>query len=373
MVVARATDLGDAGFEFSMDTFEGVYVRPSKTSAPKNAFTFQLLGQYARPGADGDFMDSPYVYHVSRSTDRRVADRLVYRARDGEFTAVRTEIAASAPGQVVTKDNVPAHTPAVLAELYTPGVSWNQYLLGVTNSAFEQSPTRTFKLGVPVVEHWNRAVLAPGLPDPHLFGPTAARYGDEIGFDLTLNSAQGNGHWGSTYDDPASLTLSRNGQVIGTADGSFGVFNVPAEQARYTLSATTTHPTSTISTKVDAAWSFQSGHASDDGATVPLMAVRFAPNVDAHNSAPAGRPYTIPVSVQRLAGAAYGDARTMQVDVSFDDGKTWQAAPLTGTGWNRTATVNHPAGPGYVSLRAKAEDTNGNTAEVTVIRAYTLK
>jgi hypothetical protein len=35
--------------------------------------------------------------------------------------------------------------------------------------------------------------------------------------------------------------------------------------------------------------------------------------------------------------------------------------------------VNHPAGAGSVSLRANVEDTNGNTAEVTVIRAYTLR
>ena len=34
--------------------------------------------------------------------------------------------------------------------------------------------------------------------------------------------------------------------------------------------------------------------------------------------------------------------------------------------------VNHPAMEGFVSLRAKAVDTAGNTVEQTVIRAYRI-
>jgi hypothetical protein len=34
------------------------------------------------------------------------------------------------------------------------------------------------------------------------------------------------------------------------------------------------------------------------------------------------------------------------------------------------AIVKHPAGNGFVSLRAKSTDTAGNTLEQTVIRAY---
>ncbi|GAA0926792.1 hypothetical protein GCM10009560_28950 [Nonomuraea longicatena] len=34
--------------------------------------------------------------------------------------------------------------------------------------------------------------------------------------------------------------------------------------------------------------------------------------------------------------------------------------------------LRHPAGDGFVSLRAKATDTSGNTVEQTVIRAYRI-
>jgi hypothetical protein len=32
--------------------------------------------------------------------------------------------------------------------------------------------------------------------------------------------------------------------------------------------------------------------------------------------------------------------------------------------------VRHPAGSGYVSLRATASDTNGNTVTQTIVHAY---
>ena len=42
-----------------------------------------------------------------------------------------------------------------------------------------------------------------------------------------------------------------------------------------------------------------------------------------------------------------------------------------GHGW--TATVQHPAGTGHVSLRATARDTAGNTVTQRVIQAYRLR
>ena len=147
------------------------------------------------------------------------------------------------------------------------------------------------------------------------------------------------------FGDPATRSLTMGGQVIGIAHGSSGHRTVPTEPARCAPPAIATHPTSTVPTKMDAAWTFEFGPAGDGGATVPLMAIRFAPDGDGHNSALGGRQFTIPVSAERLPGAGYGNLRTIQVDVSYDDDTTWQAAPLTGTGWNRTATVSIPPVP----------------------------
>jgi hypothetical protein len=66
------------------------------------------------------------------------------------------------------------------------------------------------------------------------------------------------------------------------------------------------------------------------------------------------------------------EASHLTAEVSDDDGRTWRAATVRGTGDHRIARVTHPAGPGFVSLRVRATDTAGNTAAVTVIRAYEI-
>ncbi len=55
------------------------------------------------------------------------------------------------------------------------------------------------------------------------------------------------------------------------------------------------------------------------------------------------------------------------VEVSYDDGRTWQEVPVRA---GRTLVLRHPVGDGYVSLRSLGADADGNTLEQTLIRAY---
>ena len=56
--------------------------------------------------------------------------------------------------------------------------------------------------------------------------------------------------------------------------------------------------------------------------------------------------------------------------MSFDDGTTWLPAQVLRHDQRGVVLVNHPAGPGFVSLRASAVDAAGNTVDETIIRAY---
>jgi hypothetical protein len=63
------------------------------------------------------------------------------------------------------------------------------------------------------------------------------------------------------------------------------------------------------------------------------------------------------------------------MDVSYDGGKTWQPATLTGSGDHWTAHYTHPslaATDGYVAIRATAKDAAGDTVTQTVLKAYAL-
>ncbi|MDQ1646135.1 MAG: hypothetical protein QOJ50_2319 [Cryptosporangiaceae bacterium] len=62
----------------------------------------------------------------------------------------------------------------------------------------------------------------------------------------------------------------------------------------------------------------------------------------------------VPVTVGAQPGSAAGGCRSLTVQVSFDDGTTWAAARVTGTGNRRVAQVGHPAGHEYVTVKKTA-------------------
>lgn len=80
----------------------------------------------------------------------------------------------------------------------------------------------------------------------------------------------------------------------------------------------------------------------------------------------------MPVTVLRQPGAAWARLADLYAEVSYDDGLTWQPVPVTRTGDDALLRLTHPAAVGYVSLRALAGDSAGNTVEQTNIRAYRL-
>ncbi|WP_433258203.1 hypothetical protein ACQPYK_22775 [Streptosporangium sp. CA-135522] len=96
--------------------------------------------------------------------------------------------------------------------------------------------------------------------------------------------------------------------------------------------------------------------------------IGFAPPLDERNTAPAGKAYAVPVTVRAQPGSAAGTVRALAVDVSYDDGATWQKAPVAGG----IVFLRHPAVVGFVSLRARATTASGVTADQTIIRAYRI-
>jgi hypothetical protein len=71
--------------------------------------------------------------------------------------------------------------------------------------------------------------------------------------------------------------------------------------------------------------------------------------------------------VESAPGA--GQVKELTVEVSFDDGQSWQVVPVVG----RSVLIWHPHQEGFVSLRATVADTTGNTVEQTIIRAYQIR
>ncbi len=251
-------------------------------------------------------------------------------------------LAPDSPWEIVTNGEQHAYAPGQVTE-----VSWDLGALG---------PGFCGKLGGAATQG---AQLGVALA---LFSPGELEHcTDSTGISTPFGS---HGVTGTT-------TLSRAGVVVGTLDQpGMGAFDLPPDSAAYTLHVTASRalPWSIIGTHVDATWSFTAVPGSADVTWLPLLAVRASGDFDPHNVAPAG-PFPLTLQVQRQA-TAEGDVTELTLAVSYDDGTTWQETPVVRTGATGQATLQHPAGEGFVSLRARAADGEGNRVEQTVLRAY---
>ncbi|MFD1146318.1 S8 family serine peptidase [Saccharothrix hoggarensis] len=231
------------------------------------------------------------------------------------------------------------------------------------------SPERTYQPGGSHDDRFNDPVFSPALPASR--SPYLSRAGDRISFAVPLfTDRAGNG--GNAAVSTARTTLLRDGVRVGeTAYAGNGLFEVAGGAAAYRVEtdAVRAAGTSEFATKVSAAWTFRSDTPAGDAVVpLPLSVVRFSPDLDAAGATPRGQSLRVPLTVQQQAGAANGRVDRIDVEVSFNDGTTWTAVPVSAG----VATIANPTAAGYGSLRVKAVDSNGNALEHTVIRAYRI-
>ncbi|MEV0585551.1 hypothetical protein [Nonomuraea sp. NPDC050310] len=128
---------------------------------------------------------------------------------------------------------------------------------------------------------WNSAVIGPSF-----LLPSGVRTGDELVFAATGMFADGQpGRTGSDLDATGTAALSRDGEEIArTGLSSCDVLAsspcelraaLPAGSGAYTLTASLSRTSQTLSTGVTSAWTFRS--TTGQGA-LPLMAVRYRPD-----------------------------------------------------------------------------------------------
>ncbi|MFI7131486.1 S8 family serine peptidase [Nonomuraea sp. NPDC050153] len=285
----------------------------------------------------------------------------------------RAAVAAQPPGGPISDllTGTTFTTPSTRTEYVNVdgGAKWRRYFWEDTESgetAFESrltgyTPGRAYR------ESWNLGVFSPVLArgeDPGVL----TRSGDSIRANVPMYG-DGAGHAGWSVTTRARVALYRDGVLVAEHSELGGKgFRVPPGAANYRLVVETERGApATLTTRNSAAWTFRSEHTEDDN-PLPVSVVRFSPALDTRNTAPSGETYRVPVRVERQQGSTAGEVRDLTVEVSFDDGATWSPAQIR----EGQVTVNHPAAEGFVSLRAKAADTAGNTVEQTVIRAYRI-
>ncbi|TDU88705.1 subtilisin family serine protease [Kribbella voronezhensis] len=399
---ARGTQLSFA--YLTGTSFDGLATAQVGPAVAGTDFASTLLTQWCRPGEPMGCDDaSPYHYLLQWFVPGELYTGFDKAVRPQDLAVVKTDYAASSandrmemgrfasplaelPEQPVGGFSLFPKLPSESTlYLQAKGIRWSTRYREIIvdpdsgnwgdGTEFRASP-RTYRAGSTSVEHWNKGVFGPGFPatDQRLSDPDrkpwAGRDGDHLHTDLPLFT-DGFGHAGFSPTDEARTTLTQDGKVIAEATETAGVLtaDLPAGAAQYRLEAEAKRnsqngPTSEVS----AVWTFRSGRTAVDSA-LPLSAVRFSPALDDHNRA---KPGWVPVSVQRQPGSAAQPARTLAVQVSYDEGKSWQPAPVRRHGAAWQVKVTPPPGTAYVSLRAQSADRAGNTIDQTVVKAFAV-
>ncbi|OLF19226.1 hypothetical protein BU204_02420 [Actinophytocola xanthii] len=328
-------------------------------------------------------------YELVHGVERQLTAPLTYRPRTSDLATLRATYHDNAPntpgftafatmfGTYVGTGTV-ARTASQQerVEYFTPGewdLAWTtgpSLLADTATLAAHRPPTRIA---------WNKAVTGPSLrgttinyihEDPHPWG-----WRDDGRMSVALpmyGDAAGRPRMVSRFHDPTgSVTVYRDGTELGTAPVTrFVDVAVPGQDSSYRVvaDARQDNPAWPLSTVVQAEWTFRSS-AEGDGRALPMLTARFDPAVDLRNRAPGGRLFSFPAHVERQDGAAR--VTSLSVDVSYDDGATWQPAQVRRDQGHWRVTVRHPR-TGYVSLRTRVEDVDGNGLTQTIVRAYQL-
>ena len=379
IVVDSAT--GRHGFALSGTNFDDTYIgQPDPHSRSERVTTY-----IANTLVPKDSKSGPYVDNFLWQAKGHAPTGFVRDVRAGDLATVVAKTATQGvPTASVTSFGsfdgvVPwlyAETtvtmPGERVEYYSTegGVKWySQVFEGAPSGTMvATSPLTRYEPGGRYTQMRNYGVFGPGFD--HTV-PYQVRRGDQMVIATWLH-CPGGGWTGDAYDATARMVVERNGTVIADAANAFVELQVPPEDAAYKVSVVANRGApNTLSTQVAVTWTFRSAHVAGE-AGLPVSAVRFEPRLNETNTAPAGATVGIPFWVQRVANSAAGTVRSLSVDVSYDDGATWQKATVLRGGQFGVAIVKHPAGAGFVSLRASAADSAGNTLEQTVIRAYRI-
>jgi hypothetical protein len=358
---------------------QSLYATPFDEATAK----YRTYGVFTAKGASSA-APSPFFYHVARTWNGGVPADPAFSVRRGELTDVRVQFHAQGVAAVGTSSAAPDDDvllplnidqsvayPSTVHDYRTEG-QWldranvaGRQTLATSSQTFGQHALRSLDFAAPI--------LGPALP-----AAPGYRLNDTMVWTATPWFADGDGHRGGTDSGATgTLTLALDGRPLGSwnALGAGKNLPVPAGGGHYTLTADISRAQSyaALSTRVQTVWGFDSTTDDGSGTLLPLMAVRFTPyGLDDWGRAAAGSTTRVDVAVQRVPGAATVTVGDPTLEVSWDDGATWQPVtvhPANGQSAPH-ADLTAPAGASFATLRAEATASDGSSVTQTITRAF---
>ncbi|MEV6288606.1 S8 family serine peptidase [Kribbella sp. NPDC051770] len=232
---------------------------------------------------------------------------------------------------------------------------------------YEIEPRGKEKAGGRRTQEWFKPVARPFLNNNY---KAPSRSGSWLSFDIPAYGG-GSDHVGMSMDYDRSkqtLALYQGSTLLGTGTGTVVGGTAPATGKlpyRLVVDNTREESFSPYSSRTSTTWTFTSKAPADDvQAVLPLVQLDYKLSTDSAGRAKRNASFT--AVAQSLTGARTGQ---VELELSYDDGKTWQRTRDRHDGRFQLDAPRHAK---FVSLRASARDSEGNTVHQTVIRAAGL-
>jgi subtilisin family serine protease len=384
-------------FGIVQPTFDNFRIGRLGAGAPEHELSGFVASAWAKRDSGARGIDSPYAYHVAE----HVAGDAILAGYERTFTAAelaaetqtvrgyvtgqtgfQTLRALDDKGEILYSGSVALRAPAVRVNHYSTaaGIRWAANMMIETPGSegrFSEErlwlvgAPRSYSAGAQSVQEWGAPPFGPVFSaNTTWFG----RAGDRL-FATVPPDGDAAGHAGRDFGSSVTTKLYRGDTLLAQGAGwSVSASDLAPERATYRVEQLATGGLGGLATEIRSVFTFDSAKPEKDETTpLPVFCVRYRPQLDGAGFARAGKTDRIALAVRDQADKPVA-VKKLTFEVSFDDGKTWQVAPVTGGyGSQPTATVTYPDGEGSVSVRAYAEDKTGGTVTQTVIRAYRFK
>ncbi|WP_253860261.1 S8 family peptidase [Actinoalloteichus caeruleus] len=412
-VIGSGIDVTSGDAEATLDAAPGVRVRAdTERPAELTAWDSSVVGEhrlfgvgvagmagggstplYAVPG-EGSFAltylpilestsgDEDYAYHLAFELVDEIPEEILFAPSDEELAEVTATyhgqgVEATGNRAVIARFDYAHMYIRVPRTVEVPSTETLYYSVEDNLSYMESFDHSDPDAGI--YEYWDRtSTYETGSSEsswnlaPLTVRGLAQRFGDEVMIGSSLFTTSDADFYdvygGSDGGVTGEVTLSHEGEVIASSeDVAYLIAPLPSGPAEFTVEANATRdvPWSSLGSSAEARWTFHSDTAGETEAEEqPMLGVRFsgaAGDADLLGRLPGGGEHVLSVDVER----AVGEVAELSVEVSTDDGETWEVVEVV----DGTVTVEHPE-EGFVSLRASATDSEGNSVEQTVIRSY---
>jgi subtilisin family serine protease len=330
---------------------------------------------------------SDFVYDLMETDHDTVPKNLVQQENAGNLAQVKVgfdEPDPTAPGGEFRFD-WPSYSDWGIGELSSRPLAATRTDWVSTGGPYQWGQEAYIGSGVYEID--NRQSYRPGscsgeeffapIERPHLNNNYKAptRTGDSINVDIP--GWGGGDHVGMAMNAATQTTAVYQGStLLGQGNGTFVTVAAPgAGPLPYRVVVRTAQDPDAgpLSTSSQTEWNFRSrAPGTDATAVLALLQLEYAVDTDATGNA--GRNPKLTLSAVHLPGATgTGTIGAPTLDVSYDDGAHWRtASPSKGRDGTWTVTLHAPKGSRFVSIRAGARDSAGNSVSQTVIRAFGL-